>query len=529
MAAQEIKPIILTFGGGLNTRRRPGDVDVNECVDGTNFDLDQQYLSLQKRKAFDLSATAPNAGEIRGYAQLVKQDGTVSTLIQAGNTVYSWDHQSTFTSVGTVSASAKLRGPREHNFTLDQYVIITDLNRQEVVKKWDGTTFSSLAHNLTGNFYARYCRVHRERAFYGNVKSQSTELPHVIVGSKREDAEVLSVSDRPASTISLDDPFYLLTPDLRPINGLEEAFGSFLISTKRGRLYHLIGSSAFDFEIKEFYAGSSVSGDEAMVNIGNDIALGLPARIESLSGTVNFGDVESDDLTLPISPSIEDTTSWTLVYDRKLRKLYCFADNQAACWVLFKPLLDSQKEWSPWAKWTTGHSSDFQPTCVMALIDPTSGQDLVYFGDSMGRIFQFNGTGAQDGGTDNVTVSRTTGLIRGLPEGVLFDVDGWITYRKNVAATVTLTFQFAGKGLFDKSLVITLPASDNLAVYNGTGNAAAYYGGSNYYGTTFSDRLSIQDFGPPGLNSHFQIKVDVESQGDIDIQEIGIKFRTAKD
>lgn len=528
MAAQEIQPIILTFGGGLNTRRRPGDVDINECVEGVNFDLDQQYLSLQKRKAFDLVATAPNAGEIRGYAQLIKRDNTVSTLIQAGSTVYSWDHGSTFTNVGTVSASAKLRGGRDQNFTLDQYVIITDLEQEEVVKKWDGTTFASLAHNLTGNFYARYCRVHRERAFYGNCKSQSTDLPHVLVGSMLSDAETLSVSDRPASTLSLADPFFLVTPDLRPINALENAFGTFLISTQRGQLYHITGSSAYDFDIKDFYAGSAVAGAEAMVNIGNDIALGLPARIESLSGTINFGDVESDDLTLPVTPSVEGATSWTFCYDRKQRKLYCFPDNQSAVWVLFKPLLDSQKQWSPWAKWTTGHSSDFQPTCVMPLIDQTSGQDLVYFGDSLGRIYQMQGSGAKDGGTDTVTVSRTTGLIRGFPEGDLFDVEGWITYRKNVAAVVTLTFFFAGGGSFDKSLTIALPASDNLAVYDGTGSAAAYYGGADYYGSAFSDRISRQGFGPPGLNAHLQVKIDVESEGDIDIQEIVLKFRTAK-
>src|SRR3990167_2370682 len=140
---------------------------------------------------------------------------------------------------------------------------------------------------------------------------------------------------------------------------------------------------------------------------------------------------------------------------------------------------------------------------------------------------QFEGTGAQDGGTDTVTVSRTTGLIRGLPEGNVFDVEGWILYRKNVAATVTLTFQFAGAAAFDKSVTITLPASDNLAVYNGTGSAAAYYGGTSYYGSTFSDRLARQTYGPPGLEAHFQLKIDVESEGDIDIQEVGFTFRTA--
>lgn len=526
--ADELKPIILTFGGGLNTRRRSSDININECTSGENFDLDPQLLSFQKRPNFDLVATAPNMGEIRGFAQLVKADGTVSTLIQAAGNVYSWDHQNTFTLVGTVSAGAKLRGPREHNFTLDEYVIITDLTGTEVVKKWDGTTFANLAHNLLGTFKAKYCRIHQERAFYGNIINGASNLPHLLVGSEREDAESISVTDRPASTLNPSDPFFLTSPDLRPINGLEEGFGIFLISTKRGRLYKLKGASAFDFAIDPLYDGSSVSGDEAIVNVGNDIALGLPARIESLSGTLNFGDVEADDLSLPISNIFERTVSWTLSYDRKRKLLYCFPDNQAAVYVFFKKLVDQSAQISPWAKWTTGHAVNFQPTSVMSLINPSTQEDLVYFGDASGNIFQMYGEGSMDGGTTNISASRTTGLIRGLPEGNVMDVEGWILYRRQFETTVTLTFEFAGEGLFDKSLTINLPEGDDIAVYNGTGTSAAYYNDDAYYGRSFSDRISRQKFGAAGLNAFFQIRIDVESAGAVDIQEIGLKIKTAK-
>lgn len=533
MPQAKIDPIILTFGGGLSTRRRPFDIDVNECTDGENFDLDPQMLAMTKRSALDHVATAPNVGEIRGWAQNIRQDGSITTLIQAGGNVYAWDHATTFTLVGTTPANAKLRGPREQNFTLDQYVIITDLNLVDVVKIWDGSTLQTLPHNLTGTFHARYCRVTNERALYGNVKNAATELPHIIVGSERGDAAVLTVNDRPSTVSILTDPFFIPTPDLKTINGLGEAFGVFIISTRRGRLFELIGSSAFDFDMVPLYDGSSVSGEEAIVNIGNDVALGLPSRIESLRGTIEFGDIASDDLSLPIANRIENASAWTMAYDRKRRLLYCFPDTQSAVWVYNKRVVDSGLSApdgtpvSPWAKWTTGLPINMQPSCVMPLIHPTTGEELVYMGDNVGRLYQFYGTGGLDGGTDEYSAYRTSKIIRGLPEGKVFDLQGWILYRRQFATTVTLTFHYAGEGIFDKDVVVHLPAGDSIAIYNGTGDNAAYYNGSGFYGKSFSERINRQKFNPPGLNAFFQVTITVESQGDVDIQEVGVSFTTA--
>lgn len=527
------EPIILTFGGGINSRRRPSDVDVNECVDGTNFDLDPELLSYHKRAAFDLIATAPNGGEIRGFGQRIARDGSVSTIIQAGSVVYSWDHSTTFATVGVVSGTARLRGGQDQNFTLDQKSIVTDLEKVETVKTWDGTTFSEFSHNLTATaFYAKYCRVHRERAIFANVYSGS-DLPHMIVVSQLSNSGTLTVSDRPATTTSRSDPVYMLTPDLRPINGLENGFGNFIVSSQRGKLYQVTGADAFDFDIKDFYQGSAVSGKEAMANVGNDIALGCAGRIESLSGTINYGDVESDDLSLPIANVVDTVTEWTLGYDRRKRILFCFPQDRSAVYVFYKKLVDAGAKWSPWAKWTTGHTINFQPSTVMPMIHPTTKEDLVYMGDSSGRIFLLNGTGGSDGGTDSVTASRLTGLLRGLPEGSVFDIEGYILYRKQFAAVVTLTFEFAGEAIFDKSLTITLPAGDTIDVYNGSGANARYFNAADgsdyvgYYGKQFSDRIHRQRFGPSGLNAHFQLRIDVDSEGPVDLQEIGLSLRTA--
>lgn len=395
----EIQPVVITFGGGINSRRRSSDIALDECVSGENFDLDSQFRALQNRKAFDFLAIAPNGQEIRGFGQLIKQDGSVSTLAQAGTTVYSWDGATSFTEVGTVNSNARLRGPRGHNFTLDQYVILTDLNKADTVKKWDGTTFTDLAHNLGGALFAKYCRVHLERAWFANVKT-TIDTPHVLLGSKIGDAEDLSNTDRPAASLGLDASFFIPMPDLRPINGLEEAFGQFLISTNRGVIHRLTGTNAFDFNLSNFHQGSAVSGNEAIVNIGNDVALGPPARIESLRGVLNFGDVETDDLSLPISNDIENVTSWELIYDRRLQKVFCFPNNQSAVYVLHKSILNSRipeiTNLSPWSKWTTKSDLDFNPTVVMAMINPLNNKDTVYMGDSFGNIYQMDGNGGSD-------------------------------------------------------------------------------------------------------------------------------------
>lgn len=523
--ARDEGPVVLTFGGGLNARRRTADVHHSECVDTSiNFDLDAQYHAFKRRKPFDLVATTPNAGSIDGYAQLIKQDGSVSTLIQSGTNVYEWDGTTSFTLAGTVAAGTKLRGPREHNFTLDEFVIVTDLGKKTVVKKWDGTTFADFDHNLGASFYAKYCRIHRERAFFANIKT-TTDTPHVVLGSEVGDAEQLSNANRPSSSLGLDAAFFIVVPDLRPINGLEAAFGQFLISTERGRLYILAGASAFDFDINEFHVGSAVVGDEAMRNIGNDVVMGLPGRIETLSGTLNFGDVESNDLSLAINSLIDNQSSWTIEYDRRLQRVYCFPGTQGAVYVMYKPMLSdpAAQGLSPWSKWETEHDIDFTPTTIMALVDPVNSNDVVYFGDASGNIYVFDGDGGQDGGSSDITAKRRSGLIT-IPEGNIFDITGWIHYRKLFDTTVTLTILGGGVAVYDQEIQLLMPGNEAVSVYNGD---SEYYGDPDtLYGSTFSQRIYRQDWAAAGHSSHIQVEVSVTSGNEWDIQEVGVEFRT---
>ena len=131
---------ILRFGGGINSRSSEDQVDPLECTAGENFILDPGNGEFRPREPYDLVGTVPNGAEIRGFATLLKADGTVTMLVQAGATVYSWDGAATFTDVGTVAATAKLRGPKEANWALADKVLIADINLVDDVQEWDGTT-----------------------------------------------------------------------------------------------------------------------------------------------------------------------------------------------------------------------------------------------------------------------------------------------------------------------------------------------------------------------------------------------------
>ena len=523
--------LTIKFGGGLHTRASEDEVDPREAADGSNFLLDLENRELRNRTSFDLIGQVPNAGEIRGGACLLKSDGTVSLLIQAGSIVYEWDGETTFTKVGTVNSNSKLRGHwRSHNWTLSDKVLITDLALLDVVKEWDGTTFQSVsfvdgtsgASGVSfGTFYAKYLSVSNERAVFSHVKDAGATSRHMIVGSKRGDYTVISDSQRPSSSLSEEDPFFLLTPDLKPINGHEEAFGTTIISTEKGRLFNLTGSSAKDFAFTEFYPGSSASGSEALAYIGNDIIYGRQGRIESVKDTDRFGDSEADDLTRGIIDSIESYTGWRIIYNSRLNRVYLFPDSQSECWVFNTAMRGG--DLSPWMRWTTNHNLAFQPTFVMSMLDPADGLEYVFMGDSSGNWYRMEGTGSTDGGNAGVSIEFLTRLFTVPLDAEAFDISGYIKYHKNVATTVNMVFEYAGAAASNQTVQVTLPALSGIAHFGGD----HYFGGEVYFGAPFEDRLIRQKFDAAGQASDFKIRISADDVVDCRINEIGLRFRAA--
>ena len=517
---------LLRFGGGRNSRASEDQIHPLECTDGENFILDPGNGEFRRREPFDLVGTAPNGAEIRGFATLRKTDGTVSMLVQAGAQVYQWDGTA-FTAVGSVSASARLRGTDKAFWALADKVLITDINLSEEIHEWDGTTFQQTsflqADGVTpfGAFRCKYIVIDNERAFYGNIFESGQAFPHLLVSSKLGDYTIVSASDRPSDALGTDAPWFLPVPQLKPINGMAFAFGLLAISQEKGAFEKLTGSNAKNFALEKLHDGSGAVGTEAVVSTSNDIIYGAPSHIESLLSTDKFGDVEFDDLSFKITDDISAFTDWTLVYNPRVRRVYCIPTDGSEVHVLHTDFIGS--EISPWSKWTTQHAFSFQPTASMLCRDPEDGLEYVFMGDALGNLYRLEGSGAGDAGSANIIAKRTSSLYQATLDAKGFQINGWLTHRKNLENTAQIRFLFAGKHVHDVSKSVTLTALDFDTPYNGS----VYYGGKFYYGTNQQDRLVRRTFGLPGQANAFQVEVKVEGTNEFAIPEVGFRYDSA--
>jgi len=522
----------LLFAGGLNEQQNPS---LLECGVGYNFELGLKQSKLIPRKPFDLKGTSTNALAINGFCQLVKRDNSETTLVQSGGVVYQWDGASSFTNVGTVSTSSRIR---DCYWSLGDYLVITDTAKATVVKKWDGSSFSTLTTGLGTNLFAKYGVVHQNRVWLANVTT-NTDTPHLIVASKLNDPTSYDTSIQGGPTTEGGgsfsvgtEAFYLLSPDLKPINGMVSFFGNLVISTMGGRLYQLTGSSAATYKFIPYYSGSAALGTESMVNIGNDVIyMKDGGGIDLLSTTQTSGDVAADDVSRWIPTTTKDLTDSITIYDQKYQKVLFFVANKVL--VLFKDLLGG--ELSPWSVYKTAQSFAFNVNAAKYMKSPGTQIYSVFFGDSAGRIFDLNGSSAGDAATSNIAVLRKTRYIyngeggdklgRGALDLITRNLDGVIQYRR-VATSCDATISFDwGDEYNTSSSVVTLkgaPTGSSGIYFSGTG---AYYNGSAYFsqGSAFAQKISSQTFSPTGKGPGFFCSVSLDTTTSFQIDSIDLQ------
>ena len=512
----------LYFPGGLNEQQTP---TLLECIQGYNFELGLKQSKLVPRLPYALKGTATNALAFNGAVQLVKRDNTETTLVQTGDTVYLWDGASSFTSEGTVSADSRLRGV---TWSLGDYSVITDVAKETVVKKWDGSNLTTLSTGLGTDLYAKYGVVHNGRVWLGNVKT-NTDTPHLIAASRFEDPTSFDTAQRAVSgTFSSTAPaFYLLTPDLRPINGMKLFQNQLIISTEGGRLFKLTGSSPSDYALVDFYSGSAATGNESIENIGNDVIyMKAGGGIDLLSSTERFGDVSGDDVSRWIPETVEGLTDAITVYDQSRQKVFFFVSGKIL--VLFKDLIGG--ELSPWSVYTTQEAFAFNTNCALYMKRPGTQEYSVFFGDDVGRIFDLNGSpGDGDAGAEDVMVLRKTRFIQhgeggdkngggalNLETRVL---EGEVIYRRvSDPCDCTISFDWGDEYVESYSVVPLkgAPTAFGGVYYSGTG---MYYGGDDYYsqGSSFAQKISSQSFSPTGTGPGCFVSVSLETTTDFQV------------
>lgn len=529
---------LLRFGGGQNSRASEEQIHDLECSSGKNFLLDPGNDEYRPRPAFDLIGTVPNGAEIRGFATLKRTDGAVSMLVQAGGVVYEWDGAATFTSRGSVAATAKMRGRREAFWALADKVLIADVNLADEIHEWDGTTLAQTSFvesdgsTAFPSFRCKYILVDNERAIYANVHDNGTNFPHLMVSSEQGTYTIVVDSGydpqfRPepsrvgGSARTITDTWWLPLPQFRAINGFARIQNIIAISQEGGAIEKLIGQDTTDFELNKFHIDSGAAGDESLVGTnGDDVIYGAAGRIESLIDTNRSGDTESNDVSFKIQPDVTGFTSWTLEYNKRLKRVYCFPSGQNEVWVLFTEFIGS--DLSPWVKWTTKHPMNFQPTALMSCLDPADGLEYVFMGDGSGNVFRMEGTGTSgDGGTSSIVTERTSKIFSAPLDGRMFNINGWIQQRKKNANDYTLRAIFHGENAHDTIVTDSLSAVSFDTVYNG---GDVFYNGGFYYGIAQQDRFVRRKYDIPGSSNQVQFSLEIDGVNDFSISEQGIRF-----
>ena len=493
------------YGAGLNENQYPHP---SEAASGSyNFDLKKDSSYLFPRLPFDVLATATNGGDIRGLLQLIKRDDTETTLVQAGDTVYKWDGAATFSSVTTLVTSVSQL--RDVYWSLGDYLVVTDLQKHTPVSKWDGATFSTLTTGLGASLFAKYGIVHKGRVWLFNVKT-TTDTPHLMVASAFENPTSYDTTNRAVSSTFTtgSEAFYMLTPDLKPINGVATFHGDLVISTEKGRLYRLTGSDATDFAWQEFYANSYAISAEAMVEGGNDIFyMRAGGNIESLTATQNYGDVSADDLSRWIPDTVKDLTSAIAVYDRTNQKVLWFTTGKVL--ALYKDLLyggcvvdesGNKARLSPWSVYTTSHSSGFTTSCAKYMRKPGTSNYSIHFGDSSGSIYDLNGVGNGDAGVSDITCVRKTRFLepQAIPDYRRRIPRGIVRYQRTQQCSISVSFEWSDE--------YNTSTSDLTLKGTSTGDTGPYFGGSYY----FADDIY---FGPQTVISGVKSKQQFSSVG----------------
>lgn len=298
----------------------------------------------------------------------------------------------------------------------------------------------------------------------------------------------------------------MLTPDLRPINGVAQTLaGDLIVSTQEGALFKLTGTSPATYKFVDFFPASNAVGTEAMVSMGNDIVyMRQGGSIDTLVATQNYGDVAADDLSRWISKTVAGLTESITVYDQNTQRVLFFVSGKVL--VLFKDILyggalvgekGERARVSPWSVYRTLDSGTFNTAAAKYMRRPGSSLYSVYFGSSDGRIFDLNGSGlAGDAGSSAIQLIRKSRLIteadginlmRHVPRGR-------VQYQRLNQVAFNIEMDWADEYVASTASLILKgsPAGNTGAFYGG----AYYYGGTTYYsqGFSFLNKISHQNF-----------------------------------
>lgn len=499
----------------------------------------------------DVGDIVSSNGLLASYWSL--DDELLITDISKNNVIHSWDgttfepHQhgigtgTVKTSTGVTQLSTTVTITiSAHGYSNNDLVTVSELsptgaNGEFVISGVTANTFnytSASSTTATGtanveqsiDLHAKYSVVWKNRMWLFNVTTNGTENPHMMLASQFEEANVFDTTQQvlPYTTGGLtgNEAFFLLSPDMRPINGAAVFFDTLIISTVNGQLYKMTGNDSTDFQVVPYYPGSAAIGDRTMINTGNDLMwMTRGAEIERLSTVEAAGDVKADNVSNFISTTMSGLSDGIAAYDEYRQLIYWFVTDKVL--VLDKDFLFTRPGISPWSVYETEHDSRFNTNAVSYIRDPGANTYDVYFGDAEGRIMKLNGTrGGGDAGSAAVITSRKSKHIV-LPDEFT-ELIGRIEYRRITETDIDIHLDWV---IYDykSSNRITLAAPLQAGSPLFWGQANNFWGQDIYWNQgRVTTPLSNRGFSPTGKGNGVFITVEHNGTADFLINRLMI-------
>ena len=250
---------IKNFAGGLNQSADDSLLSVNQSRDAQNVDVSSGTLKTISGYSKYISTAAP-AGITRlmkFYKNNTSTGAVTSYLLAATATaIYYWTG-----SAWTALATGLTSGDWDYlNYQISSTDVIIMGNGADVMKKWDGTTFSNLGGTPP---VAKSISLHAERLWATGVKA----YPNTVYYSDDLNPENWTGGEDAAGEV------YLPTWDGGVCIGVSNIFSD-LVIFKTNNIFRVVGTYPSVYEVKQVYSSVGAIAEKTIVS-GNDRAFFL--------------------------------------------------------------------------------------------------------------------------------------------------------------------------------------------------------------------------------------------------------------
>lgn len=250
---------IKNFAGGLNQSADDSLLSVNQSRDAQNVDVSSGTLKTISgySKYIETAAPAGITRLMKFYKNNTSTGAVTSYLLAATATaIYYWTG-----SAWTALATGLTSGDWDYlNYQISSTDVIIMGNGSDVMKKWDGATFSNLGGTPP---VAKSISLHAERLWATGVKA----YPNTVYYSDDLNPENWTGGEDAAGEV------YLPTWDGGVCIGVSNIFSD-LVIFKTNNIFRVVGTYPSVYEVKQVYSSVGAIAEKTIVS-GNDRAFFL--------------------------------------------------------------------------------------------------------------------------------------------------------------------------------------------------------------------------------------------------------------